>query len=203
MSRVDAERNRRHLVTVARGAFAADGLDLPTREIARRAGLGVATVYRHFPARADLLDAVLADQVAACEADLAGALAERDPWRAISRVVRGFAERQVSDRGLNEVILGTHAAGAAFAGQRRAHAGAVAGLVERAHAAGQLRAGVTVGDVRLVFFAIASLRVSSPEALPAAIRRLTDTLLAGLRAAAPGDAPAHGAVSPRTAVAPA
>src|SRR6185503_11539579 len=49
--RADAEDNRRHVVDVARAAFAADGVDLPVREIARRAGLGAATVYRHFPSR--------------------------------------------------------------------------------------------------------------------------------------------------------
>jgi AcrR family transcriptional regulator len=61
--RTDAERNRQQLVTVAHAAFAADGLDLPIREIAPRAGLGVATVYRHFPARSDLISAVLVEQV--------------------------------------------------------------------------------------------------------------------------------------------
>ncbi|MFG1922233.1 TetR/AcrR family transcriptional regulator [Cryptosporangium sp. NPDC048952] len=182
MSRVDADRNRRHLVTVARDAFAADGLDLPVREIARRAGLGVATVYRHFPARPDLLDAVLAEQVAACEAEMTDALADPDPWRALETIVRRFAQRQITDRGLNQAILGAHAAGAAFAAQRRAHTEAVAGLVARARAAGQLREGVTVGDVRIGLLAIASLRMSPPETLPAAITRLTGTLLAGLRA---------------------
>jgi AcrR family transcriptional regulator len=57
--RTDAEHNRRHIVGVARTAFAANGLDLPVREIARRAGMGVATVYRHFPSRQDLVSAVL------------------------------------------------------------------------------------------------------------------------------------------------
>ncbi|MGI5156042.1 helix-turn-helix domain-containing protein [Microbispora sp. CA-102843] len=66
--RTDAEHNRRRIVAVARAAFAADGLDLPVHEIARRAGLGVATVYRHFPSRQDLVSAVLAEQVTVCRA---------------------------------------------------------------------------------------------------------------------------------------
>lgn len=48
ISRADAARNRQHIVTVARAAFADEGLELPVREIAQRAGLGAATVYRHF-----------------------------------------------------------------------------------------------------------------------------------------------------------
>ena len=60
--RTDAATNRRHIVTVARAAFADEGLDLPMREIARRAGLGVATVYRHFPTRADLVTAALTER---------------------------------------------------------------------------------------------------------------------------------------------
>ena len=65
-TRTDAEANRQHIVAAARAAWAADGLELPIREIARRAGLGVATAYRHFPSRPDLIGAVLAGQVAAC-----------------------------------------------------------------------------------------------------------------------------------------
>ena len=61
--RTDAAYNRRHILAVAHEAFGADGLDLPVREVARRAGLGAATVYRHFPSREDLVDAVLAQQV--------------------------------------------------------------------------------------------------------------------------------------------
>jgi AcrR family transcriptional regulator len=179
-ARTDAEHNRRHIVTVARAAFAADGLELPIREIARRAGLGVATVYRHFPARPELIAAVLADQVAACEAELRAALDDPDPWRALGVIVRRFGERQVQDRGLNEALLGSHAAGDAFAEQRRAHAEGLELIVERARAAGRLRPGLSVQDVRIGLRAIASFRGLPPEGATAAIRRLTDLLLAGL-----------------------
>ncbi|GAA3706902.1 hypothetical protein GCM10023082_01090 [Streptomyces tremellae] len=68
--RTDAELNRRRIIAVARAAFADEGLDLPLREIARRAGLGIATVHRHFPARADLVAAALAELVAECRGDM-------------------------------------------------------------------------------------------------------------------------------------
>jgi AcrR family transcriptional regulator len=178
--RADAEHNRRHIVAVAREAFAADGLELPMREVARRADLGVATLYRHFPARPDLIDAVLREQVAVCAADMRAALEDPDPWRALSGIIRLFAERQVRDRGLNEALLGSHAAGLAFAEQRRAHAQGLEQLVERARNAGALRAEATIEDVRVGLLAITSFRTLPPEKANAAVRRLAGLLLAGL-----------------------
>jgi AcrR family transcriptional regulator len=178
--RVDAQHNRQHIVAVARDAFAADGLELPMREIARRADLGVATLYRHFPARPDLIGAVLCEQVAVCGAEMQAALEDPDAWRALSGTIRRFAERQVRDRGLNEALLGSHAAGLAFAEQRRAHAKGLDQLVERARSAGALRHEVTVEDVRVGLLAIASFRTLPPEKANTAIQRLADLLLVGL-----------------------
>jgi AcrR family transcriptional regulator len=183
--RVDAQRNLQHIVAVARNAFAADGLELPMREIARRAELGVATLYRHFPARPDLIAAVLDEQVTACEAEMQAALEDPDPWRALSGTIRRFAERQVRDRGLNEALLGSHAAGLAFAEQRRAHAKGLEQLVERAHGAGVIRPEVTAEDVRIGLLAIASFRTLPPERANTATRRLAGLLLAGLSSRQP------------------
>lgn len=180
--RTDAEHNRQHILTVARDAFADDGLELPMREIARRAGLGAATVYRHFPSRPDLVSAVLAERVAVCDAEMRAALDDPDAWRALSGTVRRFAERQHSDRGLNEALLGSHAAGRAFADQRRAHAEALTHLVDRARSAGSLPPTTSADDVRTALHAIASFRSLPPRKAAATLPRLTDLLLAGLSA---------------------
>ncbi|MFC6083015.1 TetR/AcrR family transcriptional regulator [Sphaerisporangium aureirubrum] len=180
--RTDAEHNRRHIVAVARAAFAADGLDLPMREIARRAGLGVATVYRHFPSRPDLIGAVLAEQVAHCVAEMRAALDDPDPWRALCATVRGFSERQLRDRGLNEVLLGSHAAALKFTEERRAQERGLELLVERARSAGAVRPDMSVEDVRVGLLAIASFRALPPGRADAAVRRLANLLLAGLSA---------------------
>lgn len=177
---MDAEYNRRHIVTVARAAFAADGLDLPVHEIARRAGLGVATVYRHFPSRQDLVGAVLAEQVAVCRAQMRAALDDPDPWNALRGTVRRFAEHQVRHRGLNEALLGSHPAGAAFAGQRRAQVRRLDQLVERARSAGGVRPELSAEDVLIGLRAIASFRAGSPESAAVAVRRLADLLVAGM-----------------------
>ncbi|GII30649.1 TetR family transcriptional regulator [Planotetraspora mira] len=175
--RTDAEDNRRRIVEVARAAFAADGLDLPVREIARRAGMGVATIYRHFPSRQDLISAVLAEQVARCGEEMRAALADPDSRRALRGTIVRFGERQVHDRGLNEALLGSHASGAAFAEQRRTHAEAFAQLVERARGDGALRGHVSVDDARIALMAIASFRALPAERASSAIRTLTDLLL--------------------------
>ncbi len=173
-TRIDAARNREHLLTVARAAFAADGLELPVREIARRAQVGVATVYRHFPSRQDLLAAVLTEQVVRCGAQMRAALADPDPRRALRTTVEHFADRQVQDRGLNEALFGP---GSMFAAERKEHSAAFALLISRARDAGVLRAGVTVEDARVALMAITSFR-----AQPAAIGRLTAMLLSAILA---------------------
>jgi AcrR family transcriptional regulator len=181
--RTDAERNQQHIVTVARAAFAEDGLELPMRDIARRAGLGVATLYRHFPSREDLVAAVLTEQVAVCGAEMQAALDDPDPWHALCGTIRRFSERQVQDRGLNEVLLGSHAAGLAFAEQRAAHAKGLEQIVDRARKAGSIRPDMSVEDVRVGLLAIASFRALPPERATAAVRRLASLVLAGLSVA--------------------
>jgi AcrR family transcriptional regulator len=183
-------------VESARAAFAADGLDLPVREIAGRAGMGVATVYRHFPSRQDLLTAVLAERVERCEQEMRAALADPDPGRALRGTIRRFGERQLHDRFLNEALLGPHEAASAFTAQRRAHAEGFALLVGRAGAAGVLRPHVTVEDARVALMAITSFRALPGEKASPAVRRLTDLLLAGVMAGDPGARRPAGAGGP-------
>src|SRR6058998_2240498 len=76
--RRDAQANRDRIVAAARLAFAADGVEVPVEEIARRAAVGMGTLYRHFPAKEDLIDAVLEDVFAAFIAAAEQALAEED-----------------------------------------------------------------------------------------------------------------------------
>ncbi|WP_256861048.1 TetR/AcrR family transcriptional regulator [Streptomyces tsukubensis] len=177
--RVDAELNRLRIIAVARAAFAGEGLDLPMREIARRAGLGIATVHRHFPARSDLVTAALAELVAECRGDMRASLDEPDPWRALSGVVHGFAKHRLRDRGLNEALFGSHPAAAAFAVDRREQARAMEQLVARAREAGAVRPDVTVEDVRVCLGAIASFRLGHSAT---DLQRLVELLLIGLAA---------------------
>jgi AcrR family transcriptional regulator len=174
--------NRERVMSAARSAFAGDGLEAPIREVARRAGVGVATVYRHFPTRADLITAVLSERVAECRAEMRQALGDPDPWQALSGIILRFAERQMRDRGLNEALLGSHEAGLEFRRERKEHATALETLVARARAAGALRDGVEVEDVRAGLMAIASFRALPPGRGNVLIPRLSELVLAGLGA---------------------
>lgn len=178
--RADAVDNRQRIVEVARASFARDGLELPLRELARRAGLGAATLHRHFPTREDIVHAALAEQVAACRAELEEARSDPDPWRGLCSTVRLFTVHQLHDRGLNQALLGTHPAGAAFASERRTQARGLSELVARAGRAGALRPGVTVDEVRVALTALASYRPPRPAHAEAALGTLTELLLTGL-----------------------
>lgn len=172
--RADARSNRSAIVAVARDAFAREGLDVPTRKIARLAGLGVATIYRHFPTRADLVTAALADHVAACRADMRAAHAEPDPWTALASALRRFAGHQARSVGLVQALFGTQHAGDPFGDDRRANALLLRELVERA--------GVSPRDVQVAMVAIASVGGSRGISREAAIERLLEMLLAGIKA---------------------
>jgi AcrR family transcriptional regulator len=180
--RADARSNRERVMAAARETFAAAGIEAPMREVARRAGIGVATLYRHFPTRTDLVTAVLAERVDACGEQMRRALDDPDPWRALSGTVQGFADRQIHDRALNEALLGSDNMGAAFEKERREHAQALNVLVARARAAGLLRDEVDTEDIRAGLIAIASLRRLPSATSGQVIGKLAGLILAGLRA---------------------
>jgi AcrR family transcriptional regulator len=181
-TRSDAVQNREHVVRVARSVFAAEGLDVTMREVARRAGLGIATVYRHFATREDLIAAVFAEQVATCLATVAGAVADPDPWRGLTTVLDEICVRQALDRGFNAVLMGSAETRSVFAAERATNARALADLVRRAHEAGVLRVDVTFADLRLAVAAIAVATGPTPERALVEARRLAAVLLRGMRA---------------------
>src|SRR5207237_3129565 len=102
--RRDAQRNRELLVDAATELFAEAGVDAPAREVARRAGLGVATLYRHFPAREDLVDAVLEGAFEELIGAAKAALAEADPWRGFTLFVEDALAAYAGNRGLRDVV---------------------------------------------------------------------------------------------------
>ena len=89
--RADAERNRLRIVDAAREVFAGQGLDAPMSEVARRANVGIATLYRRFPTREDLITSVFAEKMAAYAAAMDDALADPDPWHAFCAYVERSA----------------------------------------------------------------------------------------------------------------
>lgn len=107
--RPDAARNRTAIVAAAQRAFAESGLQVPFDEIARRAGVGEATVHRRFPDRASLIAAALGDKMGAYAEAAAAALAEPDPWQGFCGYVRRVCAMQSGDRGFADLLTLTFA----------------------------------------------------------------------------------------------
>ncbi|OAH14947.1 TetR/AcrR family transcriptional regulator [Streptomyces jeddahensis] len=219
--RVDAQRNLEHVLRAAREVFGELGYGAPMEDVARRARVGVGTVYRRFPSKEVLVRRIAEEETSRLTEQARAALGQEDePWSALSRFLRTSVASgagrllppQVLRVGVAEDGTGAGAAGTGFdetrvpqqrasqsagpelrlVGQRTAKAdepgdaGAaellevVGRLVERARAAGELRADVTVADVLLV---IATAAPALPDAAQqaAASARLLDILLEGLR----------------------
>jgi AcrR family transcriptional regulator len=190
--RVDAERNRRLVLDAAAAAFAEGGLDVGVAEIAHRAGVGNATVFRRFPSKDDLILAVIEDRCSDLIASARAAAAEPDPWQGLRVYLEGMVEWQASDRGCLEGIA------AGFLEHPRLqelHAelnALVDDVIDRARAAGVVRADLTATDLK--FLASAAARATFPyaESMPDLWRRYLGIMLDGLRpdAATPLSAPA-------------
>jgi AcrR family transcriptional regulator len=187
--RRDAARNRERILEAAADAVAAGGLSVTMDEIARRAGVGVGTVYRRFPEKELLIDALFEQRVDEL-VDLAeDALAHEDAWAGLVQFFETFLAVQAADRGLKEVVLST-AHGQDRVRRARARIGpAVVALVERAQAQGDLRPDVFGPDIALVQFMIAAIVDYTQDVEPDVWRRLLAIVLDGLRTRRDGPSP--------------
>jgi AcrR family transcriptional regulator len=141
--RADARRNFDALLASAREVFAESGTDASLEEIARRAGVGIGTLYRNFPTRQDLFEAVYVEEVDAL-ARVAHDLADLDPWEALVGWLHRFVGYATTKRAIYEAL---NRDSAMFASCREIMYGAGRPLLERAQAAGKARADVTFEDV--------------------------------------------------------
>lgn len=163
--RADARRNRDAIVRAARELFAEKGMDAQMDEIARRAKVGVGTVYRHFPAKEDLLDGLITRRFErlterATEAVRTASL--EDPWEAFRGFIEWSAALQAGDRALSEAMATR---------SERMHAAAVASglitqlglLLELTKRAGALREDLVVEDIPAIVCSIGSVAVAAAE----------------------------------------
>lgn len=179
--RRDAARNRDTLLGAARSLFAEQGLDVPFDEIARRAGLGNATLYRHFPNRAALIGAAFAGLLDATAKAARRARREDDAWGALFAYLTSVYAELAADRGTNDLmttaIPGIEALDALHAEHRRT----VASLMARAQEQGAMRTDVTVEDLLLSLAALGRT-VPALAPVPGAWRRQLTLFLDALRA---------------------
>ncbi|MFF5012896.1 TetR/AcrR family transcriptional regulator [Streptomyces sp. NPDC001165] len=141
--RKDAARNYDALLAAAREAFAEHGAEASLEDIARRAGVGIGTLYRNFPTRRDLFETVYADEVnALCRA--AVELAVREPWEALTAWLDRFAGYMVTKRAVREALDDESDI---FMACRESMYAAGGPLLERAQKAGVARADMDFGDL--------------------------------------------------------
>jgi AcrR family transcriptional regulator len=177
--RADAKRNIDALLQAALAVFATSGVDAPVREIAEQAGVGIGTIYRHFPQRSDLIVAVFRREVDAC-ADAALVLATaHEPGEALARWMQRYVDFIAAKRGLATAL---HSGNPAYETlpayfQKRLRP-TLKTLLEAAVAAGEVRAGVEPKDL---LRAVASLCAPAHDGNPAHPRRMVALLVDGLR----------------------
>jgi len=184
MARVDAARNRERILEVAtRALTAADGSTPVSLEaIARDAGVGIGTLYRHFPQRSDLVIAVLEREIDACAAAGPALAAEHEPGVALARWLDRLVEFVGTKRGFATAL---HSGDPAYDGLpgylMEKLAPALGTLLDTATAAGDIRAEVSPRDL---LYAVAKLCAPLPDEAPDYGRRMVTLLVAGLRAGA-------------------
>lgn len=186
--RADAQRNLDALLEAAKAVFAVSGVDAPVREIAAQAGVGVATVYRHFPQRSDLVAAVFRREVDACAAAAPALSREHEPGEALAQWLRRYTSFLATKRGLAAALHSGDPAFDALPVYFRQHLEPVLqSLLDAAVAAGQIRNDVEPYDL---LRAVGNLCTATGEDAAAHIRRMVDLLIDGLRYGAPGARPA-------------
>jgi AcrR family transcriptional regulator len=188
-TRKDALRNRQLLIQSAREVFAVRGLEASMDDVAHHAGLGVGTAYRHFANKHELASAIFENAVDEIVELAEHALAMPDPWDGLVTFLEATLNAQTLNRALREILTGIYDDG------RERHNARItapyAPLVERAKAAGALRADAEPSDVSLIVVMLCTLADASSEQSPYLWRRYLPMLLAGLRdGAAPMPVPA-------------
>jgi AcrR family transcriptional regulator len=177
--RADAQRNIGSLLEAAKAVFATSGVDAPVREIAERAGVGVGTVYRHFPHRSDLVTAVFRHEVDACAAAAPVLAAEHEPGEALALWLQRYTGFIATKRGLAAALHSGDPAFDALPGYFELRVlPALRSLLATAVAAGEVRSDV---DPRDLLRAVGNLCLPAHEDGPGHAQRMIALLVDGLR----------------------
>ncbi len=181
--RADARRNRERVLTAAREVFAEHGPEAQMDDVARRARVGVGTVYRHFPTKEALIDALVAEAferllVVAKEQ----ALRDDDPWDALETTLWAGAEILAGDRAVSAIMSEVYGPVNVDLDLQLQMTETMTGMVDRARAAGTLRQDVILDDIPMVMCGI-GMATCKPHQVSDAWKRHVAIVIDGLRAA--------------------
>ena len=179
--RRDAERNRRRILEAASAAFTERGLAVTMDDIAARAGVGVGTVYRRFPDKELLIEALLEDRLSEIAVRGEQALESEDAWEALIGFLEYGLELQAADRGLKDLLLSTAHGRDRIAAVRERLAPISDALVERAQQAGRLRPDLQGTDFALLHVMVGATIDFTRDVEPEAWRRALGIVIDGLR----------------------
>jgi AcrR family transcriptional regulator len=181
--RRDARENRDRILAAARATFSELGTEASVEEIARRAGVGMGTLYRRFPTKDTLIDAVFEAHLDRIAGLAEHALEEPDAWMALLGYLSQIVELQATDRGFSE-ILGSHLRAEHLVSRARTRLRPlVEELIERAQDAGELRADVVFEDVSVLLWTTGRVVDATRDVQPAFWQRYLALVVDGLRAA--------------------
>ena len=180
--RRDAERNRGQIVTAAREVFAARGLDAPLEEVARRAGVGIATLYRRFPTRQALIEEIFAVRLERMVQAAEEALAMEDAWQGFSTYVFRLCALQAEDCGVRDVLRMTFPTAKSLEATRARGYTFLTQLVDRAKEQGSLREDFSPEDLVYLLIANGAFVAATGRIKPTAWKRYVALFLDSCRA---------------------
>ncbi len=180
--RRDAAQNRRRLLDAARELFAEQGFDVTLDDIAARAGVGVATAYRRFANKGEVLDAIFAEQTVEVAAAADAGLADPDPWRGIVTYLEESLALQLRYRGLAQIVSGDRLGVEQHDWNREVMAPKNRALIARGREAGVVRDDVEGTDLTFLQVGLNAIMSRSRSAHPDLYRRYLHLMLDGLRA---------------------
>lgn len=184
-ARADARRNLHALLDAAMEVFATSGVDAPVRDIAEKAGVGVGTLYRHFPQRSDLIVAVFRKEVDACAAAALTIAEQYEPGEALERWLNRFIEFVAAKRGLSAALHSGDPAYEPLPAYLMGHlAPAASGLLQAAVIAGKVRSDVEPSDLLMAIAHLCS--PNGKGGITEDSRRMVSLLIDGVRYNATG-----------------
>lgn len=169
--RSDAQDNRDRVLDAARSLFSERGLDVPMRVIARRAGVGPATLYRRFPTKQDLINDAFTDELADCRLIVQEGCADSDPWRGFSSVIERLSVLNSRNQGFVNAFMSANPGADTFIRHRDELHRQLAHLAQRAKRSGALRQDFVMDDLVLVLLAARGLSSVLPSAREERARR--------------------------------
>jgi AcrR family transcriptional regulator len=193
--RADAMRNRGRIIDAARQVFAEQGLDASMNEVARRAGVGIATLFRRFATREELIAATFADRMSEYVTAIETALEHPDPWQGFCDYVRQVCAMQAGDLGFTDVLTQTFPTAKKLEADRDRAFHRFTALIDRAKAAGGLRADFVAEDLPMLLMANAGVVTAAAASAPETSPRLVAYLIQSF--AATNTSPLPPAPSPR------